>query len=135
MKSFRQCSIDRGDSDEEIAPHRGARDRVDSVQRVRRALAVTPPASFLNLHEYVHVIAEAPEVSLFGDFNLFSGPVPFGPPTHYDRLKSQHKNRAHQTRKSTCVHTLANRARSKFLTRRSFEISQRNPSARKVSRG
>ena len=56
-----------------------------SLQRIRRALAVTPPAGFLNLHEFVHVVAEAPEeVSLFGDFDLFSGPVPFGPPTHYD---------------------------------------------------
>ena len=45
---------------------------------------MTPPAGFLNLHEYAHVIAEAPEVSLFGDFDLFSGPVPFGPPTHDD---------------------------------------------------
>ena len=42
-----------------------------SLQRIRRSLAVTPPAGFLNLHEYVHVIAEAPEVSLFGDFDFF----------------------------------------------------------------
>ena len=55
-----------------------------SLERIRRALAVTPPAGFLNLSEYVYVTAEAPEeVSLFADFDLVSGPVPFGPPMHY----------------------------------------------------
>ena len=61
---------------------------ITSLQRIRRALAVTPPAGVLNLHEFVHVVAEAPEAwtnpSLLGDFDVFSGPVPFGPPTRYD---------------------------------------------------
>ena len=64
------------------APGNASAGSMTSLQRIRRALALTPPAGFLNLHEYVHVIAEAPDVSLFGDFDFFSGPVPFGPPTH-----------------------------------------------------
>ena len=56
-----------------------------SLQRIRHALAVTPSAGFLNVNEYVYVIGEAPEEeSLFGDFDVFNGPVPFGAPTRYD---------------------------------------------------
>ncbi|MDP6581437.1 MAG: hypothetical protein QF681_12350 [Vicinamibacterales bacterium] len=56
-----------------------------SLQRIRRALATTPSGGLLNLSEHVYVIAEAPEEqSLFGDFDLVNGPVPYGPPTHYD---------------------------------------------------
>ena len=56
-----------------------------SLARIRRALATTPPASVIDLREYVFVTAEAPEeVSLFGDVDLITGPVPFGPPTHFE---------------------------------------------------
>ncbi len=56
-----------------------------SLRRIRRALATTPSGGLLNLSEYVYVVAEAPEkISLFGDFDLVNGPVPYGPPTHYD---------------------------------------------------
>ncbi len=70
------------------APGDAGAGSMTSLQRIRRALAVTPPGGLLNLHEYVHVFAEAPEMltdfeSLFGDFDLMSGPTPFGAPTHY----------------------------------------------------
>ena len=56
-----------------------------SLQRIRRALALTPPGGLLNLHEYVHVIAEKPDdLSLFGDFDFLSGPTPFGAPVHFE---------------------------------------------------
>ena len=69
------------------APGDAGAGSMTSLQRIRRALAVTPPGGLLNLHEYVHVFAEAPEMfadfeSLFGDFDLMSGPTPFGAPTH-----------------------------------------------------
>ncbi len=45
-----------------------------SLQRIKRALAATPPPGLLDRHEYVSVTAEAPpEVSLFGDFDFSDG--------------------------------------------------------------
>ena len=56
-----------------------------SLQRIRRALALTPPGGLLNLHEYVHVIAEEPDdLSLFGDFDFLTGPTPYGAPVHFE---------------------------------------------------
>ncbi len=60
-----------------------------SLARIRRKLAQAPPshASLLRLDLYVEVVGKAPAFHIFEGFDLHTGPVPYGAPTHSDMIR------------------------------------------------
>lgn len=59
-----------------------------SLERIRRQLRELPESteSNLRLSYYIEVYGRAPAVDLFGGFDLHTGPVPYGGPTHAEFL-------------------------------------------------
>ncbi len=59
-----------------------------SLERIKRKLAqVTPTqSSLLRLDYYVEVYGRAPKIDILQGFDVHSGPVPYGAPTHADLL-------------------------------------------------
>ncbi len=59
-----------------------------SLERIKRKLArVTPTqSSLLRLDYYVEVYGRAPKIDVLQGFDVHSGPVPYGAPTHADLL-------------------------------------------------
>jgi hypothetical protein len=74
------------------ADQRAANERVKaeslpiSLDRIRKELAQTPRTTEtltdLRLEYYIQVYGTAPKIDLIGDFNVKTGPVPYGGPTH-----------------------------------------------------
>ncbi len=60
-----------------------------SLARIRRKLAQAPPshASLLRVDIYVEVVGKAPAFNIFEGFDLHTGPVPYGAPTHSDMIR------------------------------------------------
>ena len=61
-----------------------AEERPVSLQRIKRKLAQLGPAqsSLLRLDYYVEVYGRAPKIDVLQAFDVHSGPVPYGAPTH-----------------------------------------------------
>ena len=59
-----------------------------SLERIQRKLAQVGPAqsSLLRLDYYVEVYGRAPKINVLQDFDVHSGPVPYGAPTHAELL-------------------------------------------------
>ncbi len=59
-----------------------------SLERIKRKLAQVAPAqsSLLRLDYYVEVYGRAPKIDILQGFDVHSGPVPYGAPTHADLL-------------------------------------------------
>ena len=59
-----------------------------NIERVKRTLAALPDTnagrSLLKLNYYLEVYARAPQLNLLQGFDLDTGPVPFGGPSHAD---------------------------------------------------
>ena len=55
-----------------------------SLERIKRKQAQVGPAqsSLLRLDYYVEVYGRAPKIDVLQDFDVHSGPVPYGAPTH-----------------------------------------------------
>ena len=60
-----------------------------SLARIRRKLAQAPPshASLLRLDVYVEVVGKAPAFHIFEGFDLQSGAVRYGAPTHSEMIR------------------------------------------------
>ena len=62
-----------------------------NLQRLKQRLTALPARdedrSLLKLNFYVEVYGRAPEINPLEGFNLHSGPVPYGPPTHTRMLR------------------------------------------------
>ena len=85
-------AVDRATSEGELAV---------SLDRIRRALDSSAKAGPLRLRipdvrEYVFVVGEAPEVSLFGDTDLSRGAGAVGAPTHADMVAITRPSRLDQ---------------------------------------
>ena len=59
-----------------------------SLERIKRKLAQLGPAqsSLLRLDYYVEVHGQAPKIDVLQGFDVHSGPVPYGAPTHAELL-------------------------------------------------
>ena len=72
-----------------------------NLERVKQKLAALPATdeerSLLKLNFYVEVYGSAPRINLLEGFNLHTGPVPFGGPSHADlrNLWTPEEFRAH----------------------------------------
>ena len=62
-----------------------------NLQRLKQRLAALPSRdedrSLLKLNFYVEVYGRAPEINPLEGFDLHSGPVPYGPPSHATMLR------------------------------------------------
>ena len=60
-----------------------------SLARIRRKLEEAPPSHtfLLRLEVYVEVVGKAPAFHIFEGFDLHTGPVPYGAPTHSDMMR------------------------------------------------
>ncbi len=65
-----------------------AEDLPVSLERITRKLAQVEPSqsSVLRLDYYVEVYGRAPRIDVFQAFDVHSGPVPYGAPTHAELL-------------------------------------------------
>ncbi len=59
-----------------------------SLERIKQKLAQLGPAqsSLLRLDYYIEVYGRAPKIDVLQAFNVHSGPVPYGAPTHAELL-------------------------------------------------
>ena len=62
-----------------------------NLERLKRKLAALPASeegrSLLKLNFYVEVYGRAPRIDPLEGFDIHTGPVPYGPPTHADMLR------------------------------------------------
>jgi hypothetical protein len=63
-----------------------------SLERIKRRLDKLPETeesrSLLRLNYYIDVYGRAPKINVFEDFDLHTGPIPYGVPSHYELLSA-----------------------------------------------
>ncbi len=63
-----------------------------SLERIKRRLDKLPETkegrSLLRLNYYIDVYGRAPGINVFESFDLHTGPIPYGAPSHYELLSA-----------------------------------------------